>query len=134
MRDITFKVNKKEGKIPMYNPKEFEEAAPAKRETTEIIEIKEGTQGEFRSDAYWTKVAEGNPGVPVETQKQTPCIEIETGNKAKMVINLPKDSKAVHSKSSMARFNRTYGTYPVKGMKVDTKPDTNGFNRIVLEV
>ena len=111
---------------------QLKEIKVGEKKAAVIAEIKEGKASDFRTSKYWAKVEEKNDKAEVERQMQQKCIEITTDNNATMVFSLP-EGNLVNPKSNLALFKNTYGKYPEKGMKVQTKVDENGFNRLVLE-
>lgn len=100
---------------------------------TKITEIKEGTQNDFRAVKYWDSLLEkGEKKEQVELLKNQKCVEIITDNGAKMVINLPANN-IIHPKSLLAKFKKTYNSFPKVDLIVKSETDENGFNRIVLK-
>ena len=119
----------------LYQPDKFEDVKIGEKTETEVLEITEGKQEDFRTEEYWTTIlAKDNAPSKeeVETMRKKTAIQITTVNGATLVINLPANN-IVNPKSNFALWKNTYNKYPAEGQKVTTKTDDNGFQRIVLE-
>lgn len=110
----------------MYDSNQLKEAQVGVKTRTKITEIKEGTQEELRHPKYWEGAKDA------EKFKKLKAIHVFTENGANMIINLPLDN-SVKKKSNLAKWKRTYGSYPDLGQEIDTRTDENGYPQIVLE-
>ena len=108
---------------------QYEEMKEGTKEETTVTKMNEGIQEDFRTDKYWESFEDKSK---IKEAKKQPCLELETENGSRMVMTLPS-GKAIHPKSNLAKFKKTYGKYPEIGMKVTTKLDENGFQRVVIE-
>lgn len=106
----------KEEEAEGVNFSEYEDIKPGEKEDTEVVEVKEGVQTDFRTDNYWEKVEDTKENI--EKMKEQPAIEVKTENGASLVINMPA-SKKVNPKSNLGLWKATYGDYPkVLGLAV----------------
>ncbi len=110
---------------------EYNEVKAGEKQETEVKEVRQGKQSDFRSDKYFENI-EGS-AEQIEKVKKSPAIEVVCENGASLVINLP-ETKVISPKSKLGSWKKTYQDYPKVGQKVTSKTDENGFQRIVLEV
>ena len=109
-----------------YKPEEYKEMKIGEPEKAKVVEIKEGTLGDFVSPESWNKFdPEGR------TKPEHEAIEIRTNNNARLLIKLPQN-KELHPKSLLAKWKRTYGKLPQVGDPVNTVNNEDGFREIML--
>lgn len=112
---------------------QYEDVKVGEKEKTKIIEVRQGKQVEFRSDAFWEALeAKGETKDDIVDRKDQLCCQVLTDNGARMILTLPKEKKVLPN-SNLGLFKKTYGEYPKEDLEVETKIDEKGFRQIILE-